>query len=370
MSPLLRLRRAPHRSAALPADQEFRRRLVRVLLLLNGTVLVGAAGFVLIEHWGLLDALYMTILTLSTVGFNEVHPLSDPGRVFTMGLIVCGVGIAAYAAGTVGEYIIGGHLSGAVRRQRMQQEIDRLQGHYIVCGYGRVGRQVVEEFDARGAATVVIEPDDEAFSAGPRGPRRIRGDATDDHALREAGIDRAAGLVAVAGDDATNIVVTLSARALNPDLPIVSRAIEPEIEDKLRRAGATHVISPYRIGGQRIATQLLHPRITDFLDVVMHSGSVELWLEEITIGPDGAAAGNALGQSGLGGTEGVNVLAVVRQGGELVTNPPADLRLARGDVLIALGTLGQLEAARRLAGDRDRATSAPAGRDPRSRSPA
>jgi voltage-gated potassium channel len=369
MPPLLRLRRGLHPPTAVPADHEFRRRLVRVLLLLNATVLAGTAGFMLIEGWGALDALYMSVITLSTVGFNEVQPLSDGGRLFTMALIVSGVGIAAYAAGTVGEYVIGGHFTGAVRRQRMQQEIDRLQGHYIICGYGRVGQQVVEELDARGADTVVIEPDDQPFPAAARRPRRIRGDATDDRALREAGIDRAAGLVAVAGDDATNIVVTLSARALNPDLPIVARAIQPEIEDKLRRAGATHVISPYRIGGQRIATQLLHPRLTDFLDVVMHGGSLELWLEEITIGAGGPAAGTALGQSGLTGASAVNVLAVARPGGGLVTNPPAELRLAPGDVLIALGTLAQLEDARRLAGDRERATGSPAGRGPRSRSP-
>jgi voltage-gated potassium channel len=174
----------------------------------------------------------------------------------------------------------------------------------------------------------------------------------------------------VAGDDAINIVVTLSARALNPDLDIVARAIHPEVEDKLRRAGATHVISPYRIGGQRIVTQLLHPQITEFLDVILHRRDLELWLEEITVAPDGPANGRPLGETAFWGANGVRVLAVARQTGDLVAGPRADLRLAAGDVLIALGTLDQLAVARREAGEREPASSAPAGRGPRSRSPA
>jgi voltage-gated potassium channel len=362
MPPLFRLHRSLTPSTGTPDDHEFRRRLLRVALLLATVIVLGTAGYMLLEGWRLLDALYMTVITLSTVGFTEVHPLSDPGHLFTLALIVTGVSTAAYAVGAIGEYVIGGRLSGALRRQRMQHEIDRLEGHYIVCGYGRVGRQVVEELDARGTRTVVIEPGDDALPADGSGPLRIHGDATDDRALRTAGIGRAAGLVAAAGDDATNIVVTLSARALNAELLIVARAIQPEAEDKLRRAGATHVISPYRIGGQRIVTQLLHPRITDFLDVVMHRGNLELWLEEITVAADGPASGRTLGETAIWGADGVKVLAVGREDGQLVTSPRGEHRLAPGDVLIALGTLDQLEAARREAGDRERTTPAPADR--------
>jgi voltage-gated potassium channel len=349
-------------------DHEFRRRLLRVLLLLTALLVAGTGGYMVLEGWRLLDAAYMTVITLSTVGFNEVHPLSDAGHLFTIGLIITGVSTAAYAAGTIGEYVIGGRFGGTLRRQRMQHAIDRLEGHYIVCGYGRVGRQVVDELQARDQRTVVVEPSDEAHLPEAEGPPCIRGDATDDRALRQAGIERAAGLVAVAGDDATNIVVTLSARALNPDLLIVARVIQAEAEDKLRRAGASHVISPYRIGGQRIVTQLLHPRITDFLDIVVHRGSLELWLEEITVAADGAANGRRLGETAIWGADGVKVLAVGRQSGELVTSPRQDLRLESGDVLIALGTLEQLEAARQVAGDREGTTPAPAGRGLRSRS--
>jgi voltage-gated potassium channel len=365
MPPLLRARRSVLPSALTAADHEFRRRIARVMLVLLAALVAGTAGYMVLEGWRLLDALYMTVITLSTVGFTEVHPMSDSGHLFTIALIVTGVSAAAYAVGAIGEYVIGGRLSGSLRRQRMQHEIDRLQGHYIVCGCGRVGRQVVHELAARGLRAVVIEPSEDAIPEDETATLRIRGDATDDGALRAAGIDRAAGLVAVAGDDATNIVVTLSARALNPDLDIVSRAILPEVEDKLRRAGATHVISPYRIGGQRIVTQLLHPRITDFLDLVMHRRDLELWLDEITVAADGPANGRSLGQTAFWGANGIEVLAVARDHGELLAGPQGDLRLGPGDVLIALGTLDQLEVARREAGDRSAATAERAGRGPR-----
>ena len=185
----------------------------------------------------------------------------------------------------------------------------RLKRHHIVCGYGRVGRQVVDELVARGLSTVVIEPSEELFPD------------------------------------------TLSARALNPDLLIVARAIQHEAEDKFRRAGATQVISPYRIGGQRIVTQLLHPRIADFLDVVMHRRDLELWLEEITITSGGSADGRSLAETAIWGPGGLKVLAVSRRGGDLVASPRGELRLGVGDVLIALGTLEQLAAARRVAGE-------------------
>jgi len=365
MPPLLRARRSHLPSALTAADHEFRRRIRRVLLVLSIALVAGTAGYMLIERWRLLDALYMTVITLSTVGFTEVHPMSDPGHLFTIALIVTGVSAAAYAVGAIGEYVISGRLSGSLRRQRMQNAIDRLQGHYIVCGYGRVGQQVVDELTARGLRAVVIEPRDDVVAEDEPAPLRICGDATDDGTLRAAGIDRAAGLVAVAGDDAINIVVTLSARALNPDLDIVARVIQPEVEDKLRRAGATHVISPYRIGGQRIVSQLLHPRITDFLDLVMHRRDLELWLEEIPIDPAGTANGRPLGETAFWGPDGVRVLAVSRPQGDLVPRPHADLRIVAGDVVIALGTLDQLDAARREAGSRDRASREPAGRDPR-----
>ncbi len=367
MPPILQLHRARAPSTRTSDDHEFRRRIFRVALLLGAAIVLGTAGYTTLEGWPVLDALYMTVITLSTVGFTEVHPLSDAGHLFTIALIAIGVSTAAYAVGTAGEYVIGGRLSAALRRQRMQHDIDRLQGHHIICGYGRVGRQVVEELEARAARAVVIEPSDEPFPSDHPEVLRIRGDATDDRALRAAGIERAAGLVAAAGDDATNIVVTLSARALNADLLIVARAIQPEAEDKLRRAGATHVISPYRIGGQRIVTQLLHPRLTDFLDIVMHRDTFELWLEEITVASDGPANGRALGETAIWGPGGVNVLAVGRADGELVTSPGADHRLATGDVLIALGTLDQLEAARREAGDLGLTTPATAGGASRSR---
>jgi voltage-gated potassium channel len=369
MPPLLRPRRSAMPSALTATDQQLRRRITRVLAALAGALVTGTAGYMLIEHWRPLDALYMTVITLSTVGFTEVHPMSDAGHFFTIGLIAAGVSTAAYAVGAIGEYVVGGRLSGTLRRQHMQHQIDHLTGHYVVCGYGRVGRQVVDELAGRHLVAVVVEPSQDALTDEDAGPLWIRGDATEDAALRSAGIDRAAGLVAVAGDDAINIVVTLSARALNPDLLIVARASQPEFEDKLRRAGATHVISPYRIGGQRIVTQLLHPRLTDFLDVVMHQRNLELWLEEITVAADSAAAGRALSDTAFWGPSGARILAVAHGTGRMQPNPTGSHRLEPGDVLIALGTIEQLTKARRAAGDPGTTTPEPADRDPRSRSP-
>jgi voltage-gated potassium channel len=210
MPPLFRLPHSSLPSALTAPDLDFRRRVVRVLLLLGAVLVAGTAGYMLLEGWRLLDALYMTVITLSTVGFTEVHELSDAGHLFTIALIATGVSTAAYAVGTIGEYVIGGRLSRALRRRRMQRDIDRLEGHYIVCGCGRVGRQVVDELAVRRLQTVVIEPKDDAIAEDDASLLRVRGDATDDQALRAAGIERAAGLVAVAGDDAINIVVTLA----------------------------------------------------------------------------------------------------------------------------------------------------------------
>jgi hypothetical protein len=180
MPPLFRLHRFLTPSTSTADDHEFRRRILRVALVLAAATGLGTGGYMMLEGWRLLDALYMTVITLSTVGFTEVHPLSDAGHLFTIALIMTGVSTAAYAVGTFGEFVIGGRLSGALRRQRMQHEIDRLEGHYIICGYGRVGRQVVDELDARGTRSVVVEPSDEAFPSDGQGPLRIRGDATDD----------------------------------------------------------------------------------------------------------------------------------------------------------------------------------------------
>lgn len=329
---------------------ELRRRLARVGSAIVVVLVGGTAGYVLLEGWTFLESLYMTVTTIATVGFGEVRPLDDRGRVFTIILIVSGTGVMAFLLGTIVEYVVSGELTGALRRRRVQQAIDQLRGHYIVCGHGRVGNEVVHDLEVAGAAVVILDRTPPPEAPGER-HHFLEGDAADDQLLLRAGVVRARGLVAATGDDNANIVVTLTARALNPELVIVARASHPGAEAKLLRAGASHVISPYRIGGRRMATQLLHPRVTDFLDRVMHSGELEFWIEETRVEPASGLTGRSLHEADLVGRTGVNLLALARQGdGVLLTNPDAATRIEAGDVLIGFGTREQFGRLARLAG--------------------
>ncbi len=320
-----------------------RGRVVRFSIALGAIMAIGTVGYMLIEKWTVIDSLYMTVITLSTVGFREVRDLSPEGRLFTTGLIVTSVGVVAYLFGAISQYIISGELHGTLRRRRMQKSISTLKHHYIVCGYGRVGRQVVESLRAAGRTCVVIDPD-QSEEKSSEGALIVQGDAADDEILMQAGLENAAGLVAATGDDPTNLFITVSAHALRPDLVIVARANQPMTQGKLLRGGASHVLSPYTIGGRRIATQILHPGVADFLDVVMHSGDLELCLEECMVWPGSSLQGKTISEAKVRQTTGANVLAVRRSnGGTMVTNPPGDMRFEPGDVLIALGTQEQLK---------------------------
>lgn len=332
-----------------PAFSEVQRRLVRFVLVLLAIAAAGTLGYVLIEGWPPFDALYMTVITLATIGFEEVHPLSTAGRAFTIALIVAGVSAVGYFVNAVGQLALSGELAARLRRRRMAERLEALSGHYVVCGYGRVGQEVVEDLQRRGRRCVVVDSARPSSSAGPDVPFVV-GDAANDDVLRRAGIDRARGLVAVTGDDPTNLFVTLSAHALNPELVIVARANDDATEPKLLRAGAAHVISPNIISGRRIAAQLLNPAVADFLDVVMHSGQLEMWMEEFQVAPGSELHGRTVAAADVRRRTGANVLAVRRHDeGAIVTNPPADLTFAPGDILIALGTGEQLAALSRAA---------------------
>jgi len=320
-----------------------RSRVVRLGIALGFVLAAGTTGYMLIEHWTFVESLYMTVITLSTVGFSEVRALSPQGRLFTTALIVSSVGVVAYLIGAISQHIISGELHGTLRRQRMQKSIGNLEHHYIVCGYGRVGRQVVDSLCAAGKTCVVIDPS-QPEEMHTQNLLFVQGDAADDDVVMRAGLESAAGLVVVTGDDPTNLFVTVSAHALRPDLVIVARANQPATHTKLLRGGASHVLSPYTIGGRRIATQILHPGVADFLDVVMHSGELELRLEECIVWPGSSLQGKTISEGRVRQKTGVNVLAVRRSDGStMVTNPPGDMRLEPGDVLIALGTERQLK---------------------------
>jgi voltage-gated potassium channel len=327
--------------------QDIRARLVRFGVILPTITIAGTAGYMILEGWRFSDALYMTVITLSTVGFSEVSPLSPEGRVFTTLLIVAGVAAVAYLFSAISHHVVSGELHGTLRRRQMQRQIDSFSNHFIVCGYGQVGAQVVESLQQRGKKCVVIETDIEGLENTD--VTMISGNAEDDEVLRQAGIDRATGLVAATGDDASNLFITVSAHQLNKSLTIVARANYASSEAKLRYGGATHVISPHLMGGKRIATQLLYPSVTDFLDVVMHSGDLELWLEEFTLSAKCNLEGKTVAEGQVRQKTGANILAIRRfDGGSVLTNPPSELRFEPGDILIALGTRDQLKTLRAL----------------------
>ncbi len=333
-------------------EPTFFRQLRVVIFLVIVLISIGTVGYMVLEHWGLHDALYMTVITLSTVGYGEVRPLTQPGELFTMLLIFGGVGVLAYSFSTVTDYIVAGELQGYLRRRRTARKMARMQDHYIVCGYGRVGRQVVEELHANEIRLVVVDIDRMLGTELEQlGIPFIVGDPTDDDVLELAGIKRAAGLCSCLPNDATNVFVVLSARQTNAGLLILSRCNQPENQDKLRIAGADKVINPYVTTGRQMATQLLFPSVMEFLDVVIRRGDLELRLQEIVVGPASKLTGRSLADANVRTQTGVNVLAVRRNRRTLDTNPGGDFVIQLADELVCLGTPEQLGKMAALADD-------------------
>jgi voltage-gated potassium channel len=313
--------------------------LVLVLLLVGGT-----AGYVLIEGWPVLDAVYMTVTTLATVGFGEIHPLSSSGRLFTIALIGLGVGGVLYTLTSVMQYVFEGHLGRTWEQRRMQNRISRLSGHFILCGYGRVGRQVALDFQRSGVEFVLIDVNQASLDlAGAEGILCVRGDAASDDTLNTAGIERARGLVTCVNNDADNIFVTLSARALRSDLFIVARANNDDARPKLERAGANRVVSPYSIGGRQMARLSVRPAAVEFVDTVLHRDDVELLLEDVSVAPGSPLVGRTIGELRDRVAPGVVVLAI-RRDHQLVTQPTPETEINPGDELVAIGTPDQLKA--------------------------
>ncbi|HEX9032543.1 MAG TPA: potassium channel protein [Streptosporangiaceae bacterium] len=317
------------------------RRIALALTMVLGVIVAGAVGYIVLG-FSPLDAAYQTVTTITTVGFREVRPLGTAGKIFTMVLILVGVGTVLYAFGLVLETLVEGHLRRHFERRRMERNIARMTGHTIVCGWGRVGRAVTRYLAGQGTDVVIVDHDPERIA--DIGHATILGDVTDDETLRKAGLMRARALVAAINTDAENVYVTLSARALRPDLIIIARARTEESEPKLLRAGATRVVNPQRIGGQRIAAAAAQPNVVEFLDVVMHDGSLEFRLEEVSIKGGSRLAGRTLLEADVGETTGALVLALRDRDGAFLANPPMHTPLDAGHVLIAIGTQQQLSA--------------------------
>jgi len=322
---------------------------LRVALLLCGVVLgVGTVGYHLLEGWSFPDAFYMTVITIFTVGYSEVRPLSDAGHYFTVLLIFTGVGAIGYTATTVTADLVSGQIRQLLRGQRMEKRLSRLKDHVILCGYGKTGREIAREFHAAGVSLCVVDADEQAVEdALQAGLLALHGDATDERVLERCGLRQSRGVLTALPRDSENLFVTLTVREVSPGTPIVARGLEPGSEARLLRAGASHVVSPAVIGGRRMAAVLLHPEIIDFLDIFMKKDDVGWTLSQLEVGERSPVAGRTLQEARLREVSGGALVLGLHRGGEVCPLPGADSRIEAGDVLVVLGTQGMLDRLRK-----------------------
>jgi voltage-gated potassium channel len=326
-------------------EGEAARRIRLAILMLASIIVVGTSGYVVLG-WDFLDALYMTVITIGTIGFEEVRDLDESvaGRLWTIVLIISGVAVLGYATTSLVALAVEGTVRDYFRSRRMRAEISKLHGHHILCGYGRVGRQVAAEFALNSVPFVVVEQDpgtvEDCLSEGYP---TLFGQASDDDVLREAGILRARCLVAAVGSDADNVFMVLSARKLNPRLHIVARASSDESAAKLEIAGADRTISPYAVGGRRLASLATQPLVVDFLDVVTRSEEgIEFRLEEFVVPKESVITERTIGELKIGERTGAMILALLTAEGKFDTTPSDGDRLHAGDTLIVLGSRAQI----------------------------
>ncbi|MEA3545459.1 MAG: potassium channel protein [Thermodesulfobacteriota bacterium] len=297
----------------------------------------GTLGYAAIEDWGVFEALYMTIITLATVGYGEVHTLSHNGQIFTIILIIFGVGTIAYTIGSMIQFMVEGQLYHLLGRKKVQKQIGRLHGHYIICGYGRIGRLISREFAAKPLSFIVVENDsDQCQQLEEDGYLYIEGDATQDEILERAGIHQATGLITAVASDSANVFITLTARGINSDLFIMARSSEAGAEVKLMRAGASKVISPYTIGASRMAQAILRPAVVDFINIATGPENIELQMEEIPVAPESTLVGKNLSQSGIRKELGLIIIGI-KHDEQMIFNPEANTIIEAGHILIALG---------------------------------
>src|SRR5215470_17906253 len=310
------------------------------LLLLT---ILGTVGFHYIEGWSWFDSFYMVVITLSTIGYQEVHQLSHAGRVFNVALITAGVALVFLMIGALTQALLEFELVKVFGRRRMERDVANLKDHYIICGAGRVGASVARELGRKPCPFVVIESEGRIVNSLDSKWLVIEGDAASEKTLRDAGIDRARGLVAATTTDATNIYIVLTARSLNPKLKIIARASEERAEKHLKTAGADVVISPYAAAGHRIAQSFLRPNVLDFLDIATdRSGTVQMLIEEIHVPQGSPLANSTVGSSRIHHEFGIMILAIRRSNGEIRFNPHADEPIRSGDYLIVMGEPSQM----------------------------
>ncbi|MGC8907382.1 MAG: potassium channel family protein [Desulfomonilaceae bacterium] len=332
----------------MPQTQKLIRLAVSVFLIL----VIGTVGYHIIEGWPFLDGLYMTVITITTIGFGEVHPLSQEGRIFTLLLIASGLGIVGHTIVAASRWLIEGEVEKVITRRRSMKAIEKIKNHYVVCGYGRMGSFVCHQFRMRGIPFVVVENNPEVqdkitqagFFLSP-------GNATEEDVLLAAKIKTAKGLVSVLDSDASNVYVVLTARELNPQLEIIARAGEEDAEKKLLRAGANRVISPYHIGGMRMVMSILKPHVMSFLEVAMDYSQLNVELEEVKVAADSVYCGKQLMETDIRKDLNLIIIAIKKSDGQMVFNPGPHTRIECHDVLIAMGEKRSLELLDRKAGN-------------------
>lgn len=315
------------------------------LLIFLGLITVGTVGYMIIERLSFWEALYMTMITVSTVGYREIVLPSRAGEIFTMIIIVSGLAAVVYVTTAMVDMLLEGRILELMGRRKVLRELQDLTGHSVICGYGRVGRQIARECQARGTNVVVIEKEPAVLEACLNdGFLAVKGDAAEESVLRNAGLERASGLVTALSSDADNLFVTMTARMIRPDIFIVGRCNSDETESKLYRAGADRAISPHNVGGRRMAALLLKPMVCDFLDVVTHGELVELVLEDISVEPEAAVVGRSIRDVLVDDLKGIGILGLKRPKRDFVVNPGGDTVFDSGDILIIQGSAEQVKA--------------------------
>ena len=319
-------------------------RLKLSLFLLIATILFGTGSYVFVEGMSPFEAFYMTMITISTVGFSEIKPLSEVGRGITIIVIVMGISLLTYTLGQVARIFVEGELRRVLGRKKLERQIAALQNHYIICGYGRIGHVIVKELMAAGTPLVVIDQNPAAIEAlEDIGAIYLNMDATSEEALLAAGLLRARGLVTAVSSDADNVFISLSAKGIRPDIFILARASDVKNESKLLRAGASRVVCPYQMGGRRMAEILDKPTVVDFLDQTMMHNELGLQMEEAIITAESSLTGKTVVSSNLRQEFGVIIVAIKRNSGEMIFNPGPHEIFHAGDVIVVIGKTKELE---------------------------
>ena len=316
------------------------------VILIFVIIFSGTFGYMVIERWKLFDALYMTIITISTVGFHEVSNLGIKGRIFTLFLIILGIGVGSYTIGRLSAFLIEGKIQYLFKGKKMEKKISSLTDHIIVCGFGRTGSEILSILNKIHPNFVIIDRDEnKILEAQQKDFLALQGDATDDEILKKAGVHSAFGLITALGNDAENVYVVLTARGLNNKLRIIARGIDETSSKKLIRAGADKVVSPFSIAGRRMAYLATHPEVVEFLEIMNRSAEIELKLEQVLIEKKSHLVNKKLNESNIKSeTDGAMVVGIKKfQNKEMIVNPPGEMMLEEGDVLVALGNNAQID---------------------------